>query len=187
MNKKVIIAVVVIIIVLGIVLVGGQRGQTQRQETTSTSPELQPGQSFTIGQKAPDFALKDFDGKEVKLSDFYRQKAVVLDFWAAWCPFCVEEMPALEKAQQAYKENLVMIGVHRTDSGEAIETGKKFADERGVTYLLLQGTGEIYKASTKGLNAMPVAVFIDKNGIVQDMKFGPKTEEEIKEKVEKLL
>lgn len=143
--------------------------------------------SFEVGQKAPDFTLKDFAGKDISLSEFYGKKAVVLDFWAAWCPFCVEEMPVLEKAQQVYEDNLVMIGVHRTDSGEGIETGKKFADERGVTYLLVQGTEDIYDASTKGVKGMPVAVFIDKAGIVHDVKIGPKTAQEIEQKITSLL
>lgn len=175
--RNIIIAIVVIVLLLGGVFVVGRQSDNKIQVTTT----------FTIGQKAADFTLRDFDGKEVRLSEFYGQKAVILDFWAAWCPFCVAEMPELEKTQQAYKDQLVMVGIHRTDSGESIVTGKKFADEQGVTYLLLQGTGEIYRASTKGLQAMPVAIFIDKEGVVRDIKLGPKTEGEIREKVEKLV
>lgn len=182
--KNIIIAIVIIVILLAGLLVISKQQKSPLQ-TTSESPVSTT--NFTIGQKAADFTLKDFNGNNVKLSEFYGKKAVVLDFWAAWCPFCVEEMVQLEKAQQTYKDQLVMIGIHRTDSGEAIVTGKKFADERGISYLLLQGTSEIYRASTRGLQAMPVAVFIDKEGVVRDIKLGPKTEEEIKEKVEKLI
>lgn len=146
-----------------------------------------PKQVFAVGRMAPDFTLRDFEGRQVALSDFYGKKAVVLDFFAAWCPFCIKEMPELEKAHKAYGDRLIMVGIHRTDSGESIETGKKFADEQGVTYLLLQGTPEIYEASTKGLKAMPVAIFIDSDGVVQDVKAGPKTEEEIKERVLRLI
>lgn len=171
----VIIAGIVAIVIAGVFVISKQA--TQKPSSSQ----------FTIGKKAPDFVLKDFDGKDFNLASFYGQKVVVLDFWAAWCPFCVEEMKILEATQQTYTDELVMIGIHRTDSGEPITTGKKFADEQGVTYLLVQGTEEIYDASTKGVRGMPVAVFIDKNGVVQDVKVGPKTEEEIKEKVEKLI
>lgn len=41
---------------------------------------------------APDFTLKDLDGNEVSLSD-YKGKIVVLNFWATWCRYCIEEMP----------------------------------------------------------------------------------------------
>lgn len=179
-KSKLLIGIVVVLVLVvggGLVLARGSNMPAQ----------IQPKVSFELGQKAPDFTLKDFDGNDVSLSQFYGQKALVLDFWAAWCPFCVGEMPELEKAQQAYKDELVMIGVHRTDSGESIQTGKKFALEQGVTYLLLQGTAEIYQASTKGVTGMPVAVYIDKNGAVRDIKLGPKTAEEIKERVESIL
>lgn len=182
-NSKLLIGVVAALVIGigGFFLLRGFNSSTQ-----TPFQRKQEGQ-FEIGKRAPDFALKDFEGKEVRLSDFYGKKAVVLDFWAAWCPFCVDEMPVLQKAQEQYQDQLVMIGVHRTDSGESIETGKKFADEQGVKYLLVQGTSEVYRASTRGVQGMPVAVFIDKNGVVQDIKIGPKTEEEIKEKVGKLI
>lgn len=185
MNKLIVIIASIVVIVIGGVFILGRQGTKAPQEVIKTKQEAVA--SFTTGEKAPDFILKDFEGKNVNLSDFYGKRAVVLDFWAAWCPFCVEEMKVLEKTQQDYKDSLIMIGVHRTDSGESIQTGLKFAQEQGVTYLLLQGTDEIYKASTKGLKAMPVAIFIDKAGNVQDIKIGPKTEEEIEKKVSKLL
>ncbi len=184
-NAKLLFIIIAILLLVGAGIILVNRVSTPINQPGTERMENQ--QQFIIGQKAADFVLKDFKGNEVRLSDFYGKKAVILDFWAAWCPFCVEEMPELEKVHQTYQDNLVMIGVHRTDSGEAIETGKKFADEQGVTYLLVQGTAEIYRASTKGLNAMPVAVFLDKNGVVEDIKIGPKTEEEIKKKVEKLI
>lgn len=178
-----------------ILAIGGFLVTRSRVAPGETQPQTKP--SFEVGKQAPDFTLKDFNGNEVNLSSFYSSeaptsfayssKAVILDFWAAWCPFCVKEMPELQEAQDQFKDNLVIVGVHRTDSGESIETARKFADERGVTYLLVQGTEEIYKASTKGITGMPVAVFIDKTGVVRDIKIGPKTAEEIQEKIEQIL
>src|SRR5262245_61519597 len=54
------------------------------------------------GQLAPDFTLKDKNGKEVKLSD-YRGDLVFLNFWATWCPPCVDEMPEMELLNRAFK------------------------------------------------------------------------------------
>lgn len=138
---------------------------------------------FIKGQKTPDVTFTDFDGNRHSLSDF-DGRAVVLDFWAAWCPFCVAEMPLLQAAQDKYKDELIMVGVHRGDT-ERKDLGLKFARERGVTYLLASDNGALYNAA--GGFGMPVAVFIDKNGVVQEIKSGPKTQEEIEKKIGQLV
>lgn len=188
--KKNLIVIAVILIILA---VGGyfvfSRG-TQEDITPSEEQEITEGVpaqisgSFRKGQPAPDFTLIDFDGSSHKISDFMG-KAVVLDFWAAWCPFCVNEMPELQAAQDKYGDALIMIGVHRTNT-ESLSKGKEFAEDRGVSYLLVYDSDDsLYKAA--GGFGMPVTVFIDKNGIVSETKSGPKTKEEIEEKVSNLL
>ena len=60
---------------------------------------LQPSQQTPLGdlpQPAPDFALKDYAGREVKLSSL-RGQVVLVNFWATWCKTCVVEMPSMEK------------------------------------------------------------------------------------------
>lgn len=139
---------------------------------------------FEKGKLAPRIVTTSFSGEKVDISQWYGEKAVVLDFWAGWCPFCVGEMSELQKTQDAYSDDLVMIGVHRTDT-EPVKTGEKFAKERGVSYLLVKDDGSIYRAA--GGLGMPVAVFINKEGVVEEVKSGPKTAEEIAEKVGKLI
>lgn len=173
--------------ILGVGLLALQRNTGAPATDTQPPSTATPNATFTVGEKAPDFTSVDFDGNTIKLSDF-AGKAVVIDFWAAWCPFCVEELPELEKIHQETKDDVVFLGIHRTDSGESIERGKEFADDKGVTYTLVQDpTKDIYKMATKGLDAMPTAVYIDKNGIVQEIKLGPKTEDDIRNAVQNIL
>lgn len=158
-------------------------GPKDTEETLKIQPAQVQGK-FLKGQKAPDVAFVDFEGNTYQLSQF-AGKAVVLDFWAGWCPFCIEEMPELQKAQDRHGEVLVMIGVHRTDT-EGPSTGLEFAKARGVSYLLISDSnGSLYRAA--GGFGMPVAVFIDKEGIVREVKSGPKTEEEIEEKIGRIV
>ena len=64
-------------------------------------PDMVYGKDLlAAGTVAPDFTLKDIDGRSVSLSDF-RGKQVVLHFWASWCPDCREETPQLKAAQAA--------------------------------------------------------------------------------------
>lgn len=183
--RLIIIAFIVVVFVGGGYFLLSQRQSGQGQNTLPVINLQKPQVAeFAKGEKVQDVTLTDFEGKTYKLSDF-AGKAVVLDFWAAWCPFCLEEMPELQKAQERYKDELVMIGVHRTDT-EKTDTGLKFARERGVSYLLVKDDeGSLYRAA--GGFGMPVAVFIDKEGIVVEIKSGPKTVEEIQEKVSNLI
>lgn len=57
---------------------------------------------INIGQKAPDFSIRDESGKHVKLSDF-RGKIVFINFWGTWCPSCVDEMPEIQKMHERFK------------------------------------------------------------------------------------
>ncbi|MCZ6647811.1 MAG: TlpA disulfide reductase family protein, partial [Thaumarchaeota archaeon] len=52
-----------------------------------------------IGWQAPDFRLQSINGDEVSLGDF-RGKVVLVNFWATWCPFCVNEMPAFQQLNE---------------------------------------------------------------------------------------
>ena len=188
MNKNLIVTIAVILVLgVGGFLVFRGSGQDSTTPGVSQTTESRPAEvsgSFVKGQKAPDASFTDFEGNTHKLSDFAGQ-AVVLDFWAAWCSFCIAEMPELQAAQDKYGDDLVMVGVHRTDTEKA-SRGLKFAQDRGVSYLLVADSdGSLYRAA--GGFGMPVAVFIDSEGLVQDLKSGPKTEEEIEEKVGKLV
>ena len=69
------------------------------------------GHVLEPGDVAPSFALLRLDGGEVSL-DRYRQQVVILNFWATWCPPCVEEMPSLELlAEQTRDFGVVVIAV----------------------------------------------------------------------------
>jgi peroxiredoxin/protocatechuate 3,4-dioxygenase beta subunit len=70
------------------------------------------GRPLQVGDRAPDFAIKTLDGKNLMLADF-RSRFVLLDFWASWCTPCLDEMPNLLaiKEQFAKDPRLVVMGV----------------------------------------------------------------------------
>lgn len=195
MSKSVLsVLILIVILVIGGFLIfrppnqsSLNSGQVGNQGSSSEPKEVKKADilgQFVRGQRSPDFSFTDFDGSKRSLIEF-EGKPVVVDFWAAWCPFCVEEMPELEKAQNKHGDSLVIVGMHRT-STESIEKGRDFAKDRGVTYLLGSDPDDsLYRAA--GGFGMPVAIFIDKNGIVIEIKSGPKTAKEIEEKVGELL
>jgi peroxiredoxin len=91
-------------------------------------PNLQP---MKDNEPTPDFSLATPEGKKISLKDF-RGKVIFLNFWASWCVPCREEMPAMEKLYQEYKDkNFVVLAVSVKDrKQDAIN----FVKELRLTY-----------------------------------------------------
>jgi peroxiredoxin len=75
-------------------------------------PSATGGRGLQAGEKAPHFALKTLDGRELKLGDF-RGRYVLLDFWASWCAPCLAEMPGMLSVQEQFGKDprFAMIGI----------------------------------------------------------------------------
>lgn len=118
--------------------------------------------------EAPDFVLKDLEGSLVSLKDF-QGKVIFLNFWATWCGFCREEMPAMEKLWQKYMdEDFVILAV---DVGEGKETVRSFVEENGYTFpVLLDFSREV--ASTYGIRGYPTTYLIDPKGMLVGTAIG---------------
>lgn len=77
-----------------------------------TIPNLEP---MKDNASTPDFSLATADGKKISLKDF-RGKIVFLNFWASWCDPCREEMPAMERLYEEFKDkNFVILAVNVKD------------------------------------------------------------------------
>jgi peroxiredoxin len=179
-NRKLpILVILVLTIILAIFLF-----QSSTKDSLILTGELRDS-DFTgldIGKQAPDFILQTLSGNNVQLSSFRGKKAVVVNFWATWCPPCREEFPAFEDIFADNKDELELLGVNLQESEKSINN---FLLEIPVTFnLLLDPTKkvkELYNVFTQ-----PVTYFINKEGIIVDKKFGPMTEKEIEEKFGKL-
>ncbi len=93
-------------------------------------PSYRQGEASIAGTTAKDFPL-DILGKPGHLTDL-RGKVVVLNFWASWCPPCVEETPALNRLQKYIEaRNGVILGVAADEDPTAYE---KFLRDQGVVF-----------------------------------------------------
>ena len=134
--------------------------------------------------KAPQFELKDLDGRSVRLSDF-RGKVVLINFWAPWCPPCRAEMPDLVKLQRDHrKDGLQIIGV--TYPPEKKSRVRRFARSLKVNYPIILGTREI-KDRFSSEETLPLTIVINRNGKVSDIIIGILLREEFDEKIKPLL
>jgi peroxiredoxin len=178
-NKTISLIILIAIILIVIIAI-----QNPFKQTESIIGELQDNENtgLDIGNLAPDFILRSLEGNDVQLSSFRGKKAVVVNFWATWCPPCREEMPAFEDIFVRNKDKLEILGVNLQESERAVSN---FLEVIPVTYTLLfdpdESAKELYNIFTQ-----PVTYFIDKDGLIVDKKFGPLTEQEITDRFGKL-
>ena len=139
-----------------------------------------------LGQKiqAPQFELKDVNGRIVRLSN-YQGKVVLINFWATWCPPCRAEMPELVRLQREHaKQGLQIIGI--TYPPERKDRVRRFARSLKVNYPIILGTRQI-KARFSSDETLPLTIVIDRDGKVTDIISGILLREEFDEKIKPLL
>jgi peroxiredoxin len=133
---------------------------------------------------APNFALKDANGKVVHLAD-YQGKVVLLDFWATWCGPCVIEIPWFQEFQRKYKDRgFEVLGVSMDDDGWKAIT--PFVAKRKINYRIVLGddkTGDQYG----GLEALPTTFVIDRSGRIASVHVGLASKKDFADAIEKLL
>ncbi len=82
-----------------------------------------------------DFTLPDLEGKPVSLSDF-RGKWVIVNYWATWCPPCLEEIPDLVELYEKNRIDVVVLGINYEDVN--LDYLKEFADTHFISYPVLR-------------------------------------------------
>ncbi|MCZ7610159.1 MAG: TlpA family protein disulfide reductase [Ignavibacterium sp.] len=122
-----------------------------------------------IDGKAPDFSLKSVDGKVVKFSD-YKNKVVIIDFWATWCPPCRKGIPDLISIQNEFKNDVVIVGIS-LDGDKTIKDVPGFVKDYGINYPVVYGDEKTVTAYG-GIQAIPTSFVIDKKGNIVDQHVG---------------
>ncbi|HEV8593590.1 MAG TPA: TlpA disulfide reductase family protein [Pyrinomonadaceae bacterium] len=134
--------------------------------------------------KAPALALKDLNGKTVRLSDF-KGKIVLINFWATWCVPCAAEVPELVKWQERYKaDGLQIIGI--TYPPTAIGKVRRFVRQNKINYPVLLGS-KATKKLFEPTDTLPITVIIDREGNVKDRIDGIVFADEFETKVKPLF
>jgi peroxiredoxin len=128
--------------------------------------------------------LTDLDGERVRLAD-YRGRAVWLNFWASWCPPCQEETPVLRSIDERFRDDgLAVIGVSVQETTP--EDVRRYVDTYELRYTIgFDATSAIF--DTYRVFGLPTQFFIDRDGVVRDIIFGPLTEDQVEGIIAPLL
>ncbi len=121
------------------------------------------------GDPAPDFTLKDLQGKAWTLSELKGQ-VVFINFWATWCPPCLKELPSM---QQLYtmlpKDKFKMLAVLNNDKPAPAGF---IATQKGLTMPILDDSENLI-GSKYALTGLPETFIVDKQGILREKFIGP--------------
>lgn len=146
----------------GVLAIGGSddgTGAADGVPTDLSGPfEPRPGE----GPEAPSFDLPNFEGEGRITNADFEGKPLVLNFWASWCPFCIDEMPAFEEVFQQFSGEVAFLGVNVQDERQL---AKQLAEQTGVTYpLALDEDGSLLR-DVQG-RTMPTTLLISADGHV---------------------
>jgi len=163
--------------IAGAALVTGGCSKTRTVKAASVKPDKER-------RPAPEFTLKDADGKLVRISDS-KGKVVLLDFWATWCGPCKIEIPWFMELQRKNKDRgFEVLGVAMDDDGwEAV---KPFAARLGINYRLVIGNDSV-GTMYGGVEALPTTFLIDREGRIAAAHVGLTSKKDFEDGVEELL
>jgi peroxiredoxin len=165
----------VIGLALGCMIYGCSSGRSVKAASVKPDKDRKP---------APDFALKDADGKTVHLSD-YKGKVVLVDFWATWCGPCRLEIPWLKEFQNKFKDRgFEVLGISMDDDGWAAV--KPFASDLGINYRIVIGD-DATAQNYGGVDALPTTFVIDREGRIAKIHVGLTSKKEIEDGIQQLL
>jgi len=160
----IIIRRIVLVSILATILIGSVI-------TTACSEDLGTVRGPEIGNMAPEFQLNNLNGPPVSLNDF-RGKPVMVNFWTSWCPPCRSEMPFIQNTftDKIWEDKgLVVLAI---DIGESSSTVREFVENYGLTFpVLLDSTRDV--SLEYYIRGIPTTFFIDREGIIQDIRIGP--------------
>ncbi len=153
---------------------------------SESAAEASGGSESSDTQAAPDFTVYDADGNAAKLSD-YAGKPVVINFWASWCPYCVQEMPDFQEVYDDYKDDVMFMMIDVTDGRrETKEKGEAHIEKNGFTFPVFFDT-ELDAAGAYGASSLPMTFVVDKDGQLVGYANGKISGQTLRDALDKLL
>lgn len=140
-----------------------KKSNEARAEKERKQAELASGDKM-----APDFTLKDINGKDLALSSL-RGKWLIIDFWGSWCKWCIKGFPDLKEAYKKYAGRLEILGV---DNGDTEEAWKAAVKRFELPWLQVYNPKDSNVLDLYGVQGFPTKAIITPEGKVAAIVVG---------------
>ena len=161
---------------------------TDKANSSEKKPESKPANYNSAPNQqdkyvtAPDFALKNLEGDDVRLSD-YKGKVVFLNFWATWCPPCRAEIPHFIDLVEKYgNDGFEVVGVD-LDPRDFSKV-QAFVNQQGINYTILYDTKNV-QGMYGGIPSIPTTFVINRDGKVVEQIVGSRPKNEFESLIKK--
>lgn len=154
-NKKTIILCVALVVILAVASFAYNNLSLNQQSELSLTKEDKT--------MLPDFTLIDMQGNEVSVKDLLG-KPTIINFWATWCSYCMEEMPDFQKAYEKYGDKVNFIMIDAVDGyRETVDIGKEYVQKQGYTFPVYFDT-DSKAVEACGVTGFPNTFFVSDTG-----------------------
>jgi peroxiredoxin len=151
-----------VLIILSLTLSGcaSQSGAAAGESTTAAPTQV------------AEFALRDTEGRLVRLSDYVGRDVILINFWATWCGPCAGEMPFLQRLYGKYKEQgLVVLGI-AMDGPETVASVAPVARGYGVRFPVLLDEETRVVGVYNPKRTAPLSILIGRSGKIEGVREG---------------
>ena len=169
-----------VVLLVALVALGGEDDVATLDSSVTPPADLAPRTaSDATGAPLPEVTFETFDGGTASLSD-HRGRPLVINFWAASCVPCIQEMPAFEEVHRELGDEVAFLGLNVR---EGIEAAERMVERTGVTYDLGRDPSGAIIQSLGGIN-LPTTVVADAEGTVVEVHVGALDADELRDLIE---
>lgn len=180
--KKIMKLFTVLLLCMGILLGLCACGKNEDKNENNSQNGTVVEEKAKAGYKAPDFEATLLTGEKFVLSE-QTGKTVVVNFWATWCGYCVQEMPYFEALSAEYGEDVRFVCVN---VGERQEKVENFVESKKFTFdIALDPNGKI--SALYPTDGIPLTVIVKADGTISEVVSGAKDKATWKTKIDKAL
>lgn len=160
--------------------------QTNTSTDSTKTEESQPAVMEMLNKTLPEFSVTDISGQTVSSTQFANKPALIME-WASWCPYCQRMLPIVEEMYKTHGKEIEFVLINATDDNrETEESAQKYIKDKGFTFPYYFDKG-LTAAKNLQVEAVPTMLFVDANGMIQDVKVSEVAKEDLEQALQSLL